>query len=96
MVIKKKDLYIPNLFTPNHDGVNDAFRPIPVELNTIQSLAIYSRNGGLIFFSKGPEAAWDGNLKDLPAPSGVYVFMIRYLNKNNTLILEKGDVTLIR
>ena len=96
MVIKKKDLYIPNLFTPNHDGINDIFKPIPIESNTIQSLSVYSRNGGLIYFATGPEAAWDGTIKDGPAPSGVYVFIIRYLNKNNTLIHEKGDVTLIR
>ena len=45
----KPGLYVPNAFTPNGDGNNDVFRPIPIGMKAINYFKVYNRRGQLIF-----------------------------------------------
>ena len=88
-------LYIPNAFTPNHDGRNDIFR-IPPELGMdLGEFSIYNRWGQKVFETTRVEEGWDGKIKGSPAPAGVYVYLIK-----GTLgveeIVGKGTFMLIR
>ena len=53
-------LYVPNAFTPNNDGVNDAFFVEGVEARGYR-LEIYNRWGDLLFYSEDPSEPWIGN-----------------------------------
>jgi gliding motility-associated-like protein len=46
---KHQNLFIPNTFSPNGDGMNDYFYPGGKELFTIKSLPIFSRWGNIVF-----------------------------------------------
>lgn len=94
------DLIIPNVFTPNHDGVNDCFQMggISVECDEIKWI-IYNRWGEVVFRSEDPKGCWDGTNIDsqLPMPEGVYYSIIdltRSLSGEKQTI--SGTVTLIR
>ncbi|MEO8823861.1 MAG: PKD domain-containing protein, partial [Ginsengibacter sp.] len=41
------DLYVPDAFTPNGDGRNDAFRPIPIGIKELYFFKVYNRRGEL-------------------------------------------------
>ena len=91
-------MMLPNVFSPNNDGVNDGFRAyfadrcIPDDF----TLEIYDRWGGLIYRSQDPNAAWDGRFRGKLNPQGVYIYRCRAVFPNGKTLEEKGDVTLLR
>ena len=53
---------LPNIFSPNGDGINDFFTPFyPYEMVESVSIKIYNRWGGLVFKTENPDILWDGN-----------------------------------
>ena len=70
-------LYIPDVFTPNGDGVNDYFEMIRhCNLETFVG-DIYNRWGEKLYHWENPEAAWDGRtLSGEEVPDGVYFYVI--------------------
>lgn len=88
---------VPNAFTPNGDGANDDFGLVEVEGGaTIEKMEVYSRWGQKIFASNEPKARWDGSIDGKPAPSDVYVYIIFWRAGDGALMVEKGEVTLLR
>jgi gliding motility-associated-like protein len=91
------DVWTPNAFTPNNDGLNDQFKPIVQCEVQEYDLKIFHRWGGLVFQTKDKNKPWTGRTNQNDAPSGVYVWVVRYKNPNNGVeSLQKGTVTLIR
>ena len=91
-----KNIFIPNAFTPNNDGLNDLFKPL-ANIPGNPELRIFDRFGNVIFTSKDYQAAWDGTNKGKPLPPGSYPYMIRTKGEGpcaNQVI--KGTVMLIR
>lgn len=85
------DIFIPNAFTPNGDGVNDVFFPVGGTLATDPDdyeMLIFNRWGNLIFKTEDPNAGWDGN----GAPEDVYIWEIRTSHGKYRI----GHVSLIR
>jgi gliding motility-associated-like protein len=74
-VIPPVSIYIPSAFTPNGDGLNDAFF---VKGEGIQNfrIFIYNRWGEVIFESDNAKSQWDGNYQGKPVESGVYVYQV--------------------
>jgi len=86
IVVDDSDLEIPNVFTPNDDGLNDRFMVMKVSLKFI-SVEIFSRSGKMVYnFSGEGEAlrnweGWDGKVNNSSADAspGVYFYVIRAL-----------------
>ncbi len=106
IVTQEKDctqlkMYVPNIFSPNGDQVNDYFKlSIGGNLNIQNfSASIFDRWGNLVFYSKDIDFNWDGTYRNTPVQSGVYVYVINiehhHEGADKTEIL-KGEVTLIR
>ncbi|RMG77298.1 MAG: gliding motility-associated C-terminal domain-containing protein, partial [Bacteroidetes bacterium] len=97
-----RTVYIPNVFSPNDDGVNDRFTVFAGNnVEEIVSLRIFGRWGepffiGQNFAPNDPAAGWDGTFNGEPLDPGVFVYfaVIRY--KDGQTELFKGDVTLIK
>jgi gliding motility-associated-like protein len=91
-------LYIPTAFTPNNDGVNDAFQVEGVEPRGFW-LEIFNRWGDQVFYSEDPNEPWIGNDQRLNSdyfvPDGIYLWRMRYELKDGP-ILKTGTVTLVR
>ncbi|HTB32679.1 MAG TPA: gliding motility-associated C-terminal domain-containing protein [Bacteroidia bacterium] len=90
-----KDLIIPNVFTPNGDGVNNTFL-IKVEFMSSYDITIYNRWGRMVFTSTNPDNPWDGNIGGSPASTGVYYYIIRATCFNGNSIKQDGFLQLIR
>jgi gliding motility-associated-like protein len=100
-VNKSGDLYFPNTFSPNGDGVNDHFYPFSKNSNPILYFAIYDRWGEQIFLAKdihsNQEAqGWNGKFNDQDVIPGVYIYIIEYLNSEGNITKKNGDINVIR
>lgn len=92
-VIPPLSIYIPNAFTPNGDGVNDAFFVKGEGIRNFH-LYIYNRWGEVVFETTNPKQQWDGSYAGNPVEQGVYVYQVYAsgLGKNS----KTGSVTLVR
>ncbi|MEP7168980.1 MAG: PKD domain-containing protein, partial [Bacteroidota bacterium] len=85
--------YIPNAFTPNGDGKNDAFFDAGFVINVASyKMRIFSRWGKKVFESNDYNSFWYGN----GALQGVYVYVINVTTKSGKKFEYKGTVTLVR
>lgn len=90
------DVFIPNAFTPNGDGRNDVFKAFGSSIMSVE-MQIYTQWGNLIFETKDNNTGWNGTHNGKPQPVGVYLYVIKIkLYNNNTLIIKKGNVNLLR
>lgn len=84
-------LEIPNVFTPNGDGVNDNFVIKGLEQCNIRQLSVHDRSGHVVFKSNSYENNWNGdNCSD-----GVYYYQLTIDNHSIQQTLT-GSVTIIR
>lgn len=90
------DLYVPDAFTPNGDGTNDVFRPIPIGIKEMNYFKVYNRRGQLVFSTSAQKQGWDGTFKGAPQDTDVYVWMAEAVDYLGKTILKKGSVALIR
>ncbi|MGB0175829.1 MAG: PKD domain-containing protein [Owenweeksia sp.] len=92
------NIYIPNAFSPNGDGINDEFS---LEATGIENynIRIFNRWGEMVFESGDINDTWNGNIMNLAeeAPSGLYTYQVvvnTLVNARN--ITRYGTITLIR
>jgi gliding motility-associated-like protein len=88
---------IPNAFSPNGDGVNDAFK---VHIECVPKdyvLTVYNRFGQTIFRTSDIAKGWNGKLKQSEMPVGTYYYVLTYFNEGQQKKeLYKGYVVLLK
>lgn len=88
--------YVPNIFTPNGDGVNDRFF-IKGKNITSSSMQIINRWGTTVFNSSDALTGWNGvNQNNAIADDGVYFYIIGITLGNNRTYKFNGNVTLLK
>jgi len=87
---------IPNVFTPNGDGINDVFKFVKqqniIELNCL----IFNRWGKQIAEIKKPDGFWNGKVDGSDASDGTYFYILRAKGLDGVKYDLKGTVTLIK
>ena len=96
-IIPVGNIYVPNAFTPNNDGVNHVFKPsiINIEEDSYQ-FSVFNRWGNLIFETTDTNQGWSGNFKGTASQEGIYVYVIRAKTKDGRLLDLTGEITLTR
>lgn len=89
------NIFIPNAFTPNGDGLNDVFQPKGHGLVKF-SIRVFDRWGEELFYSKELTNGWDGTFKGKPCPSDVYSYKIIVFDLNGKAKQYIGHVTLLK
>jgi gliding motility-associated-like protein len=90
---------IPNAFTPNQDGINDYFFPRQWLNSDLEffSMQIFNSWGQMIFETNEERGrGWDGQYNGKDQPTGVYVYRIKAIFRDNRVEQLEGNVTLIR
>ncbi|MEO8733350.1 MAG: gliding motility-associated C-terminal domain-containing protein [Flavobacteriales bacterium] len=94
------EISMPNVFTPNGDGVNDTFGPIVVGPPDGFNMEVRNRWGQKVFSSQSAGDRWDGRADGGPLPEGTYFWVVKYgdFHADGSLTQEKltGNVTLLR
>ena len=98
---ENRDIYFPNAFSPNGDGINDLFYPQSEGDFLIKHLRVYDRWGGLLFEktegrTNDPTFGWDGNARKRQTTPGTYLWeaIIEFPGGERTLF--KGEITVAR
>ena len=93
-----KDLvYIPNIFSPNNDGVNDKFLVYTQYPEYFKSMTIYDRWGELIFSSKNINDGWDGLFNGKLMDNGIFVYVMEMIcPQTNLPTIISADVMLAK
>ena len=92
------DVYIPNAFSPNADGVNDRLIiQDGGDVVEILSFRIYNRWGAVVHEDKKFQTndrlhAWNGKYKGQTVNKGVYLYVAEILFRNGETILLSGDI----
>lgn len=104
-IVVSEGLIIPNVFTPNGDGMNDVFTLRNSNISEFK-LEVYNRWGNLIYTTVAPEVSWDGRTTaGIEAPAGTYFWTVSAslatgnaftTNASEHPFKETGTVTLIR
>jgi gliding motility-associated-like protein len=94
------NVFVPNTFSPNGDGVNDVFYPRGTGVFRIKNLRIFNRWGQIVFDrsninANDPSAGWDGTLNGKKLPSDVFVYTLEVVCENNTTLVFKGNIALV-
>ncbi len=97
-VIDELQLYVPNSFTPNDDGINDVFiaKGTGVKVENY-SMEITDRWGTLIFSTRNLDEGWDGKVRGVTVKDGTYIYKIRVVGMNGEGRKEiRGYVNIIK
>ena len=88
------DVFFPNAFTPNDDGLNDIFTYTSRLIETVDFM-IFNRWGELIFQSDQLEEGWDGSYGGQPAPQGTYLYKIEVTDELGKQFTRQGQFILL-
>lgn len=87
---------VPNVFTPNSDGINDLFFIDHYGLNAM-NMTIYNRWGSKVFYSEAIDGKWDGRtISGKECSDGTYYYLLNYINVDGSIGELQGNVTLIQ
>ncbi|NQX37980.1 conserved repeat domain-containing protein/gliding motility-associated C-terminal domain-containing protein [Pedobacter steynii] len=86
------NITIPNVFTPNGDGLNDTFTIPGLEFFEANELTMFNRWGSTVFDKKGYKNDWDGGQLN----EGTYFYLLKIKSASNKWEVYKGFITIIR
>ena len=95
------NMFIPNSFSPNNDGMNDLFYPRGSGIFTIKKIKVFSRWGEVVFekdnfTANDASKGWNGTFKGRQLNPDVFVYMVEVVCDNNEALTFKGNVALLK
>jgi trimeric autotransporter adhesin len=88
-------VFIPNSFSPNGDGLNDVLQVYGYVVKEMQFM-VFNQWGQKIHESRDQKRAWDGTHKGKQQPSGVYLYVCKLILNDGSVITKKGSINLVR
>lgn len=95
------EIYIPNVFSPNGDGLNDVFYLFSSCVREVRLMRIFDRWGEKVFEKQNvpagdPAYGWDGTFNGKAAGADLFVYQVIVALHNGTEAEFKGELTLLR
>jgi len=101
LIVKEnnRDVYIPNIFSPNSDGFNDEFTVFGNDVKLIEQIVIYDRWGSRIHFKENikpddPKSVWNGTFNGQPLASDTYTYIIHVVYQDGLRKIFSGQIFL--
>lgn len=95
ILVEELFILVPNVFSPNGDGMNELFKPDIRGYNLVKA-DIYSRWGNIIYSWEGSNDGWDGKLNNNDATEGTYFYEFLIEDLDGERFIEKGYFNLFR
>jgi len=91
------EIFVPDAFSPNGDGINDIlYLGVPESCIKDMVFRIYDRWGNNVFKSYDSTNGWDGKYKGKELDNGVFVYELTATDSKNNIIAKKGNISLIK
>lgn len=90
-----KDVFVPNVFSPNGDGKNDRLQVYGNYITRLE-MRIFNQWGEQVAFLNNINQGWDGTHRGKPQPVGVYTYALRAELGDGRTTNLKGAITLVR
>lgn len=93
-----REVKIPNVFTPNGDGVNDCYSISGVGEKCDEFyIQVYNRWGLVVYENTNGTGCWNGKSQaGIDLPQGVYYYILMIKKKDGYSLNDRGTITLIR
>ena len=102
-VDRNRNVFVPNAFSPNGDGINDEFRVFTgVGVQNVNFVRVFDRWGNLVFEQTNLEPdvsgipTWDGFFKGRPMDPQAFVYLVEVAFEDDVTLLFRGSITLMR
>jgi gliding motility-associated-like protein len=100
-ICKNANVFVPNTFSPNGDGINDVFYVRGRGLDRVKSLRIFNRWGEVVFEQNNfpvndPAYGWNGKYKSNKPQADVYIYQLEVFCDNSQVIRFEGNIALIQ
>ncbi len=100
---RNRNVYIPNVFSPNGDGINDLFQVFTgIGVERINFVRLYDRWGEKLFevtdLAPSPDGTpgWDGVFRGQDMNPAVFLYLVEVVFIDGRVLVYRGDVTLLR
>ncbi len=90
-----EEIYIPNTFTPDNNGLNDVFKVYGTSIDRLE-LTIWNQWGEKIFSTNDKNDGWNGKSNGKLQPTGVYIYVAKVTLLSGKEVVKKGMVNLFR
>ncbi|HRI25848.1 MAG TPA: PKD domain-containing protein, partial [Ferruginibacter sp.] len=95
-VKKKIEIYVPTVFTPDNNGINDFLRPLLMGFDHVNYFRIYDRWGKMLFQMKSDRPGWDGKFNGQPVDMQSVVWMIEAVDVDGVTHHKQGTTVILR
>jgi gliding motility-associated-like protein len=92
---RNKDIFVPNVFSPNNDGHNDQLYVFGNYISSFE-LHIYNQWGQRMVVLTDKKQGWDGKFKGTPQPVGVYAYVLKAVMTDGRTVNKKGSINIVR
>ncbi len=93
--VKKIEIYVPTIFTPNGDSKNDFLKPLLLGFAKINYFKIYNRWGQLLFETKSDLIGWDGKINNIVQEMQSVVWMVEAVDVDGKIHQKTGTTILM-
>jgi gliding motility-associated-like protein len=91
-----KQIYVPTVFSPNGDGINDKLFVNLVNTQQLKVFRVFNRYGKKVFETTNVSTGWDGTFNGVMQPMDTYVWYVEAIDKGGYVIVDQKSVTLLR
>ncbi|MGF2413299.1 MAG: PKD domain-containing protein [Ferruginibacter sp.] len=95
-LVKSIAIYVPNVFTPNADGINDVLKPVYYGIKQLRYFRVYNRWGQLFYQTQTGKQGWDGTYKNVKQEMQTLVWTFEALGADGNIYTRKGTSILLR
>ncbi|MBK7296789.1 MAG: gliding motility-associated C-terminal domain-containing protein [Flavobacteriales bacterium] len=95
LVCDEPDIFVPNTFTPNGDGINDTLYVRGIPIDHLEFM-VFDRWGEKVFATTDKTVGWDGTFNGKPADPAVFVYHLTAFCKDGQRYFTKGNVSVVR
>ncbi|MBQ4476771.1 MAG: gliding motility-associated C-terminal domain-containing protein [Bacteroidales bacterium] len=77
-------IHVPNVFTPNDDGINDTWEITHIDMYPDAKIFVYNRWGQKMYEGNGTSEYWNGEYRGKKVPAGTYFYVVELGEGHNT------------
>jgi gliding motility-associated-like protein len=95
-LVKSVEIFVPNAFTPNGDGINDDLKPVFFGIKELHYFRVYNRWGQLFYQTQTLKQGWNGTFKNIKQEMQTVVWMLEALGVDGIIYTRQGTSVLLR